>query len=184
MIHFEKTLKRIDKFCEKESIKYAIIGGIAVITYGYQRTTKDIDVTVLCKLEELREIHNKIIEEFLPVYNDSLDFFTKNFVLPVKDKITGIKIDFAAGLTKFDDAIIQRRERIKLGGCEFYICTMEDLIIYKLFAKRYLDLGDVEMLLNKNKNSFDINYLIKTAEKFRELEREDILENLNKLLKK
>jgi signal recognition particle GTPase len=69
-----------------------------------------------------------------------------------------------------------------LGKAEFYICTLEDLIIYKLFASRHLDLGDVEMLLEKNINSLDQKYLFKTAEKFRELEREDIIENLNKML--
>jgi predicted nucleotidyltransferase len=182
LINFEETLKHFDEFCKKNSIKYGVIGGVAVITYGFQRTTKDIDITVLCQLEELTEIHNKFIKYFLPVYNDSLDFFAKNFVLPLKDKITGVKIDVAAGLTKFDDTIIERRKRIKLGEAEFYICTLEDLIIYKLFANRFLDLGDVEMLLNKNKASIDRNYLIQTAEKFRELERVDILENLNKFL--
>ena len=182
MTIFEETLRHIDEFCEKNSIKYAVIGGLAVITHGYQRTTKDIDITVLCQLEEMGQIHNKFIEDFLPVYNDSLIFFERNFVLPLKDKINGVKIDLAAGLTKFDDIIIQRRKRAKLGEAEFYICTLEDLIIYKLFAKRYLDLGDVEALLKKNKNSIDKEYLIHTAEKFRELEREDIIVNLNKFL--
>ena len=183
MINFEETLRHVDEFCEKNSIKYAVIGGVAVIAYGYQRTTKDIDVTVLCQLEELSEIHNKFIKDFLPVYNDSLNFFARNFVLPLKDITTGVKIDIAAGLTKFDDSIIQRRKRIKLGEAEFYICTLEDLIIYKLFANRLQDIADAQLLLEDNKDSIDKNYLIRTAEKFRELERGDILENLNKFLK-
>jgi len=181
LIRFEKTLKRLDEFCEEVSIKYAVIGGVAVITYDYQRTTKDIDITVLCNLEELKSIHDKFIQSYLPVHDDSLNFFSRNFLLPVKDKITDIKIDVAAGLTIFDDTIIKRRIRTKLGKAEFYICTLEDLIIYKLFASRHLDLGDVEMLLIKNKNSLDKKYLFESAEKFKELEREDISENLQKL---
>ena len=182
MIQFEKTLKRLDDFCEKESIKYAVIGGVAVISYDYQRTTKDIDITILCKLEELKDLHDKFLKAYLPLQNDSLNFFSKNFLLPVKDEITDIKIDVAAGLTIFDDSIIKRRKRMKLGKAEFYICALEDLIIYKLFAGRHQDIGDVEILLNKNKNLFDKKYLFDTAEKFRELEREDIIESLNKLL--
>lgn len=184
MIEFEKTLSHLDDFCENNSIKYAVIGGVAVISYDYQRTTKDIDITVLCKLEEIGEIHNKFAEEFQPVYDDSLNFFSRNFVLPVRDKITDIKIDVAAGLTIFDDTIIRRRKRAKLGKAEFYLCTLEDLIIYKLFSKRYLDLGDVQMLLDKNTNSLDRNYLVETAEKFRELDREDMIETLNEFLSK
>jgi hypothetical protein len=173
---------RLDEFCNEASIKYAVIGGVAVITYDYQRTTKDIDITVLCNLEELKTIHDKFLQAYLPVQDDSLNFFSRNFLLSVKDKITDLKIDIAAGLTIFDDTIIKRRKRTKLGKAEFYICTLEDLIIYKLFASRHLDLGDVEMLLEKNINSLDQKYLFKTAEKFRELEREDIIENLNKML--
>lgn len=182
MIEFEKTLTHLDDFCRNNSIKYAVIGGVAVITYDYQRTTKDIDITVLCNLEELSEIHAKFAREYIPVYNDSLDFFSKNFVLPIKDKVTEVKIDVAAGLTIFDETIIRRRMRTRLGEAEFYICTLEDLIIYKLFSKRYLDLGDVQMLLKKNKDTFDKNYLLETAEKFRELEREDMIEMLNQFL--
>jgi len=179
---FEKTLARLDKFCNKKSIKYAVVGGIAVIKYGYERTTKDIDITVLCKLEEISEVHTKFIKEYLPLSEDSLNFFERNFVLPVKDKITNVKIDVAAGLTVFDDTIIQRRKWTKLGEAEFYISTLEDLIIYKLFANRYQDLADAQILLDKNKDSIERNYLIKTIEKFREFDREDMIETLNKFL--
>src|SRR5690606_9988097 len=120
---------------------------------------------------------------YIPLQDDSLDFFSRNFLLPVKDKTTDIKIDIAAGLTIFDDKIIKRRMRTKLGKAEFYICTLEDLIIYKLFAARLQDMSDVENLLEKNKD-VDKTYLFEIAEKFRELEREDILENLNRLLSK
>lgn len=65
MNDFEKTLARLDKFCNKSSIKYAVIGGIAVIKYGYERTTKDIDITVLCGLDEIKEIHNQFAKEYM-----------------------------------------------------------------------------------------------------------------------
>ena len=172
----------MEQFCHKKDIKYAVIGGVAVIKYGYDRTTKDIDVTVLCNLEEINEIHKKFVSEYLPLNEDSLKFFERNFVLPVKDKITDLKIDVAAGLTVFDDTIIQRRKWTKLGEVEFYISTLEDLIIYKLFANRYQDLADAQILLDKNKDSIDRNYLLKTIEKFRELDREDMIETLNKFL--
>ncbi len=47
MIRFEQALMRLDEFCTNASVEYAVIGGVAVINYDYQRTTKDIDVTVL-----------------------------------------------------------------------------------------------------------------------------------------
>jgi predicted nucleotidyltransferase len=182
VIVFEKTLKRLDEFCFKENIEYAVIGGIAVVSYDYQRTTKDVDITVLCKIEEMEVIHKKFLKEYYPLYNDSLQFFSSNFLLPVKDRETKIKIDVAAGLTLFDETIIKRKKRTKLGKAEFNICTLEDLIVYKLFAARFADLADIEILVRKNKNKIDFNYLVKTVEKFKELDREDMLQNLNKLL--
>ncbi len=50
MTKYEKALSNLDHFCSKHSIEYAIIGGIAVIMYGYQRTTNDIDATILVNL--------------------------------------------------------------------------------------------------------------------------------------
>lgn len=38
------------------------------------------------------------------------------------------------------------------------------------------------MILKKNKNKIDSDYLIRTVEKFKELDREDMIQNLNKLL--
>lgn len=182
MNDFEKTLVQLDEFCYKKSIQYAVIGGIAVIAYGSFRTTQDIDITALCKLENLDKIHKDFIKQYSPIPDNSFDFFSKNFVLPVKDGTTNIKIDISAGLTKFDESVIQRSKRTKLGEAEFYICSLEDLLIYKLFAARYMDLADVQYLIKLNRNNFDMNYLKTTAEEFRELERDDIVENLNKFL--
>lgn len=50
MTKYEKALSNLDHFYSKYSIEYAIIGGIAVIMYGYQRTTNDIDATILVNL--------------------------------------------------------------------------------------------------------------------------------------
>ncbi len=179
---FEETLIRIDQFCFHNSIDYAVIGGAAVIFYGYLRTTRDIDLTVLCNLEELESIHKKIVINYNTLPKNSLEFFSKNFVLPVLDKKTNIRIDFAAGLTEFDKSVVGRRHRKFIGEAEVFFCSLEDLVIYKLFASRDQDLVDVKYLIEKNKDSLDKTYLIKSAEQFKKLEREDIIDKLHKLL--
>ncbi len=125
-----------------------------------------------------------ISQEFKPAFSDTLEYFKRNFILPVDEPETNLRIDFAAGLTVFDKEVISRRTRKSFGGAEVFVCTLEDLIIYKLFAGRYADLSDIEFLLEKNISTVDKKYLLQTAESFVELEREDMLENLNKLLKK
>ncbi|MGQ9799127.1 MAG: hypothetical protein ACUVRG_07515, partial [Ignavibacterium sp.] len=54
-----------------------IIKGVAVFSFGAFRTTRDIDVTILCEIEDLARIHNLFIKEFIPILNDFLDFFEK-----------------------------------------------------------------------------------------------------------
>jgi len=177
---FESALVNLDKFLFSHKIEYVVIGGVAVIIHGYQRTTTDIDITILCDLEDLDQIHNLFKSKFHPAFKGTLEYFKRNFILPVDESENSIRIDIAAGLTEFDKSVIKRKVRKKLGETEVYVCTLEDLIIYKLFASREQDIADVRSLLKKNK--VDKTYLFQAANKFKELERGDILENLNKFL--
>ena len=111
---FEKTLKEIDSFCTKNKIDYVLFGGIALIIHGINRTTEDIDINILVDLENIKGIGEKIISEFVPIFNNPVQFFTENFVMPVKLKKTSIRIDFTAGLTEFDKQAIKRKTNKKL----------------------------------------------------------------------
>jgi len=182
LTEFEISLQNLDHFFSENSIEYTIIGGIAVIVYGEQRTTRDIDATVLCELEDIESLHNLVEKKFTPAFEGTLEYFRRNFILPVDDPDTNLRIDIAAGLTEFDKSVISRRRRKAFGKTEIFVCSLEDLIVYKLFANREQDIADVKHLIEKNLKSIDKKYLFETTEKFKELEREDILENLNKLL--
>lgn len=151
------------------------------MVYGEKRTTRDIDATVLCELEDLDSFHKLMEKKFTPAFENTLDYFKRNFILPVDDPETNLRIDIAAGLTEFDKSVISRKRRKSFGDVEIFVCSLEDLIIYKLFAGRDQDISDFKSLVLKNKQ-IDKKYLSETADKFRELEREDILENLNKFL--
>lgn len=98
-----------------------IIGSVAVVSYGSFRTTRDIDVTILCEVEELEKIYDLFIKEFIPILNDSLDFFKKNFVLPLKPKSANIRIDVIAGLSEFDKLMIKRKQRKSFGKSSIFI---------------------------------------------------------------
>ena len=153
------------------------------MVYGEKRTTRDIDATILCELEDLDSFHKLTEEKYIPAFENTLDYFKRNFILPLDDPETNLRIDIAAGLTEFDKSVIARKRRRPFGEAEIFVCSLEDLFIYKLFARREQDIADVKKLFVKNEVEVDKKYLLHTAEKFRELEREDILENLNKLLR-
>ena len=174
---FEKTLKDIDDFCISNKIKYAIIGGLALIFYKIQRTTNDIGITLLTDLENMESVGKQIINKFKPILSDPIPFFQKNFVLPVTDKKTEIQIDFTAGLTEFDKQVILRSERKKFGSLNLPFCTIEDLIIYKLFAARHKDMADLEEIAKIHKDKLNRNYLNTVLDEFSKLERNDMISN-------
>ena len=76
---FEKTLASIDQVCQKYSLQYAIIGGIAAIIHGLRRTTQDVDITLLIELDQIEKIGNILIKNFTPSQKDPIDFFQKHF---------------------------------------------------------------------------------------------------------
>ena len=180
---FERTLDSIHNLCELNSIQYAIIGGIAGISYNLSRTTQDIDLTILTDLNEIENVGKLLLKKFRPVKNNPIEFFKKYFVFPSVCKNTGIRVDFAAGLSGFDKLVIARRQKARIGKVEIFVCTVEDLIIYKLVANRTQDIADVEQLISLHRQNLDSNYLNKIAKSFVDIERGDILEyiksNLN-----
>ncbi len=78
--------------------------------------------------------------------------------------------------------MIKRRKRIKFGDVEFFVCSLEDLIIYKLFGNRFQDLADIAELMRINKNSLNKDYLINQTSEFINLGREDMLTTLKNFL--
>lgn len=178
MTQFENTLKELDEFFAKNKIRYALIGGLAVVFYQSFRTTNDIDITIETTLEDLKDIGRKIQKHFNPLFKNPVEFFEKNFVMPVKSLTNNTRIDFVAALTGFELNVIKRAKRVKFGEVNVWVCSVEDLIIYKLFAGRPQDMVDVqEIIVNSD---YDRKYLLDTASEFKELGRADVLVSLKK----
>ena len=94
-----------------------------------------------------------------------------------------MRIDFSAGISEFDKSVIRRRKRVKFKNTNFYVCSFEDLILYKLIAARPQDIADVEKLFQLNRDGeIDKVYLLKVAKQFIDLERSDVFEKLNEYL--
>jgi len=74
---FERTLNSIHILCELNSIQYAVIGGIAGISYNLSRTTQDIDLTILTELNEIENLGKLLMKKFRPVKNNPIEFFNK-----------------------------------------------------------------------------------------------------------
>jgi len=182
MTRLEETLIHLDDFFQEQKVGYAVIGGIAVILHGLQRTTQDVDVTIAAEVEQLKPIAEKILQKFKPKKQNPVEFFQRYFVLPVIDTTTDVGIDISAGLGGFDKHVLRRSVKQSFAGRMIPCCSIEDLIIYKITANRNRDISDVEFFFKLHRDELDTKYLLKIAKSFVELERSDVLENLNKYL--
>ncbi|NUO78494.1 nucleotidyl transferase AbiEii/AbiGii toxin family protein [candidate division KSB1 bacterium] len=181
---FERTLQDIDKRCRKHKLPYAVIGGIAAIIHGSLRVTADIDLTILAEIDALERVLKIFANDYVALRPDPLRFFQRTLFIPLQHKATKMKVDIAAALSGFERAAIARSQRGLYGKAEVNTCTVEDLIIMKLVAARAKDISDVETLIPANRKQLDLKYLRARAKEFIEVERSDVPERLEKLLKK
>ncbi len=183
MTPFEQTLLDLDRICIESQTPYTVIGGIANLVHGGARTTQDIDLTLFAEIDQLDRIYRIFEHDFVPVKENALAFFQRFFVLPLRHQTTQIRVDVAAGLSGLERQAIARSQRRMFGEVEINVCTIEDLIIFKLFAARDKDVADVRALIAFNKPKLQLTYLRAHAAELKGLERSDVIENLESLLR-
>lgn len=144
-----------------------IIGGQAVLLYGEPRMTRDIDITLgvgVEGLDQLITISNQLKLTVIPDHNVS-EFVKKTMVLPVRDELTGIRIDFVFSFTPYEQQAIKRANSKKINRIKVCFASLEDLVIHKIIAHRPRDIEDVKLILLKNPN-FDSGYIYQWLKEF------------------
>lgn len=158
----------------------AIMGGIATSVFGRPRTTYDVDGFILIEPAKAE----KVMEKFKAA---GFNFYKKH---PIKT-ISGMRfitllysklktyVDLFIAETEFQQGIIGRAEKVRLGKTLIPIVSPEDLILLKLKSGRAKDVEDVREILMENKNRLDYSYLKHHAKELRvDLFLKDELESL------
>ena len=126
---------------------YALIGGRAVAIRGYPRMTLDYDflttdprVLILDSWTALARDGAKVD----PRKGDHDDPLAGVVHITFSD---GIEADIVLAKWKWERAVIERAEKLDVGGVTVPVPRTADLILLKLAAGGYLDLQDVYNLL-------------------------------------
>lgn len=154
----EQSLKQVTVFLKREHIPYMIIGGIANMFWGRVRLTQDLDLTLLCKEENIPFLIEKIKKKFKLTPIDPVSFVKKTRVLPVLDN-NGTHIDLIFAQLPYEEMAIQRAKPIEFGKVFVNVCTAEDLIIHKIISERPIDIEDVRWVINRQWYCLDRDYL-------------------------
>jgi len=175
----------VDGFCRRMGWRYCVIGGMALLRWGEQRMTKDVDLTLLTGFGGEEAYIGALLAEFEALRPDALAFALRNRVLPVRTK-AGFKADIALGGLPFEERAVSRAsdfaysERVVLRTC-----SAEDLVVMKAFAARRQDQIDIEGILIRQRGKLDWRYVYENLQPLAELkEAPELMTQLRALEKK
>ena len=152
--------KKILSELEKQSVKYLVIGGIAVNLYGHPRVTKDLDLMIsfektnmtkfieIIKLFKLRPRVPVEIEELADankreIWKQERNMKVFSFYNPENDlEVIDIMIQ---DYINFDEAY-KNVEKVSDGSLTVSMISIDDLIRLKGIANRPNDRADIEVL--------------------------------------
>jgi predicted nucleotidyltransferase len=175
-------LLKVVKELDKNKIPYIIIGGQAVNLHGIVRATQDIDITLGIDTGKMEELLKIILKLNLIFLKENPEEFAKKFwVMPVFEKKSKIKIDFAFSFSPFEKNAIKRAVKIKIKNQIVKFCSIEDLIVFKVIAGRAIDLFDVRNIILRN-GKFDRKYVLKWIKLFEDTTGENYKKILEKII--
>jgi hypothetical protein len=153
MTDLERVLETTTGLFEQLGVPYALMGGIAVRTYGIPRPTYDIDFTIALERVDLpilfhkaREVGYTIPEEYTGGWVDQVAGMAL-IKLRVYLEERGIDIDIFLAESPFQKELLARRREGRLNDSIAWFVSPEDLILLKLLAGRPRDLADVGDIL-------------------------------------
>lgn len=177
----EKPLRAAIAFLEEQGYRYALIGGIAVSQWGFARATQDVDIKVLVPNTDFAGVRAAILAKFPERARQHAPH--NPFIVAVT--IDKVIVDFLLALPGYEELIITRAVRRKLGDFWAKICSSEDLIIQKVTAGRSKDWMDVEALLLRQHGKLDESYIMNWLSQFAEaLDKPEMLTEYQHLVAK
>lgn len=142
----------------KHKVHFILVGGYAVIHYGYKRTTGDMDIWLALGNENRNKFINALID--FGIEDIGIEKLRNtDFTSPLQTIHIGSpprSIDFLTLLSniKFDDAI-KKVNYFELESMQVPVLHYEDLILSKITSSRLKDKADIEELqrINKYRNN-------------------------------
>jgi len=137
----------------KHGVEFMLIGGYAVIHYGYERSTGDMDIWLQLGNDNKNRLVNALIEFGIDDENiQQLKGIDLNNPVPVFIGAPPRRIDFVTAISRvhFEDAI-KRVTHFKLENLTIPVIHYDDLLLSKMNTGRTKDLADIEELQRINK---------------------------------
>jgi hypothetical protein len=146
-------------FCVSQGWRACLIGGLAIQRWAEARVTRDIDITLLTGFGHEEPFIDALLARYTPRRPDARSFALKNRVVLLTSR-QGIGIDVSLAALPFEESAVERASLYTFApGYTMSTCSAEDLMVFKLFASRPIDLRDAEGIAVRNCESLDWAYI-------------------------
>lgn len=142
-----KSVEAVCSLLDSIGAPYALIGGRAVGARGFPRMTVDYDFLTSDRRVLERETWKPLEEQGATVDPRKGDFDDPLAGVVHITLAGGGEADVVVAKWKWEQGVIDRAERLDVGGIEVLVPRTSDLILLKLSAGGVLDLQDVVVLL-------------------------------------
>jgi len=142
----------------ERGVRYAIVGGLAIIQHGRVRTTDDIDAILT-----IPQVAMPGLFEALRERGFTLDVM--NSVRELRDhglttlQFHDVLIDLMRPVLPLYEHVLDRSIETIILGHRVRISSVESLIVMKLIALRPQDQADIQDLLTAYAGEVDLNYI-------------------------
>ncbi|MCU0698746.1 MAG: nucleotidyltransferase [Myxococcaceae bacterium] len=126
--------------------RWYLFGAQAVALHGAQRTTQDVDVTVLTD-EPTAVLVEALRQERLVTMFDDAAFIEQTRVIPCQHVPSGWKVDVVLGGPGLEELVSLESEPHRVGALRVPVVRLEHLLVLKTLAGRPQDLADIARLL-------------------------------------
>ena len=177
-----QTARQLQTFCEQQGWRSCLIGGLAVQRWGEPRVTLDVDLSLLTGFGREDEYIDVLLGSYTPRINHAAEFARRKRVLLLQTA-DGVGIDVSLAALPFEECVVSRAsDFLYPPGITLRTCSLEDLVVLKLFASRPIDVRDAESVIIRHKNELDWRYIEEQLRPLVELKEEpEILDTLARL---
>ncbi len=159
------TLADAVAMLDARGIPSALIGGLAVSLRGQPRMTVDVDLIILADVEQALSLVGDLADTpFTPLFPGVEEVVIRSFILPLRHRVTGVRVDLAIGASRFERQAVGRATPIAVGDTRVPVVSVEDLLVMKALAGRPQDEQDIRGLVATQRHSIDWSSCLSLAD--------------------
>jgi hypothetical protein len=148
MAEMTNLLSRLEKIFKAVKLKYVIVGGIAVIHYGYVRGTQDVDIIIEDDSTKFKQLIGLLKSYDFNVLEDQFYMgYHEKTQISIFDNKSYFRLDMKIASSRNEKDVLNNAKIAKILGSDMFIAPIEYILIGKiLYMGKIDDIPDSELL--------------------------------------